>query len=161
MSKKLSEINPEDVEKVKLSNSLQNKDYYERNKQRLQDLARARMSEYRKENPEANRDYRLKNFEKVKKTKKAYDVANKKRFKDLNREKRYGLTAEQFNYMFNCQNGLCAICNVLSAICVDHCHKTGKVRGLLCHPCNTAIGFMKDDVSRLKSAMEYLQKNGQ
>ena len=41
---------------------------------------------------------------------------------------------------------------------IDHDHKTGKVRGLLCHGCNTAIGLMKDDVNILTKAIEYLKK---
>lgn len=43
--------------------------------------------------------------------------------------------------------------------CLDHCHKTGKFRGWLCHDCNKAIGFFKDDAELMKSAIDYIEKN--
>lgn len=66
------------------------------------------------------------------------------------------------------QNGVCLICSkeliVLGSVeeiqkvaCVDHCHKTGKVRGLLCRNCNTGLGSFKDDTDFLKKAIEYLE----
>lgn len=58
------------------------------------------------------------------------------------------------------QKGLCAICErrlqTGRHTCVDHCHKTGKVRGLLCHKCNKGIGFLDDNPDILISALEYL-----
>jgi hypothetical protein len=68
--------------------------------------------------------------------------------------------------MYESQEGKCAICKStkfgragISYFSVDHCHKTGKVRGLLCSYCNTALGQMDDSIDRLKSAIEYLTKN--
>lgn len=64
------------------------------------------------------------------------------------------------------QDYLCAICHevgfkmnehVNSPLNVDHCHKTGQVRGLLCHNCNRALGLLKDDTRRLRSAISYLE----
>lgn len=43
---------------------------------------------------------------------------------------------------------------------VDHCHDTGKIRGLLCHNCNRALGLLKDSVHTLESAIDYLEKTG-
>lgn len=63
------------------------------------------------------------------------------------------------------QNGRCAICKTKdpssrrkssSYFCVDHCHFTGKVRGLLCSPCNSALGFFKDKKENLLEAISYL-----
>lgn len=80
---------------------------------------------------------------------------------------RYGVTPEQFDQMLADQNGVCAICgepetrmrlDVLLPLSVDHDHVTGRVRGLLCHPCNQAIGFFKDDPERLVKAIEYLRR---
>lgn len=66
---------------------------------------------------------------------------------------RYGLTPEEYDALLTKQNGLCAICqrppgkNVRAhwggKLCVDHCHDTGKVRGLLCNDCNLAVGYAK------------------
>jgi len=75
------------------------------------------------------------------------------------RRRRYGLTEEQYNNMILSQNNLCAICNKPSknkALNIDHNHTTGKVRGLLCHNCNLAIGLFKEDISVFTSAIKYL-----
>jgi len=68
--------------------------------------------------------------------------------------------------MLERQNHVCAICHeigfkmndhVYDTLCVDHCHETGIVRGLLCNNCNRALGLMKDDINRLKNAISYLE----
>lgn len=77
----------------------------------------------------------------------------------------FGITAEDWNKMFAAQNGCCAICLRHQAeisrrqLSVDHDHETGKVRGLLCHNCNIAIGLMKEDPFALSSAAKYLQRH--
>ena len=71
----------------------------------------------------------------------------------------YGLTEEAYLALFTKQDNKCAICAVSfaeSRAHVDHCHETGKVRGLLCNHCNTAIGMMRDNISLLKRAMDYI-----
>jgi hypothetical protein len=73
----------------------------------------------------------------------------------------YGLTGSQYNTLFLFQQGFCKICGkhqneFKHALAVDHCHKTNKVRGLLCGNCNTGIGQLKDDVRLLQSAIDYL-----
>jgi len=58
------------------------------------------------------------------------------------------------------QEGKCAICfKIMDAPNVDHCHKTGKVRGLLCSLCNKGIGLFHDDIEKLLQAVEYLNAN--
>lgn len=72
-------------------------------------------------------------------------------------EKDYGITLELFQNLLVKQNNCCAICNcLLVKPHLDHDHKTGKIRGLLCKPCNQGIGFLKDDVAILNSAINYL-----
>jgi len=73
----------------------------------------------------------------------------------------YGITYEQFVEMYYKQDKKCAICNKEIDINsrfthIDHCHKTGKVRGLLCHQCNAGIGFLNDDINILANAIKYL-----
>jgi len=74
------------------------------------------------------------------------------------RRRRYGLTEEKYNNMILSQNNLCAICNKSSrkTLHIDHSHKTGEVRGLLCNNCNTGIGFFKEDISIFTRAIKYL-----
>lgn len=75
--------------------------------------------------------------------------------------KKYNITPEDYDELYTKQNGRCAICNktkeeTLTPICIDHSHKTGKVRGLLCYSCNQGIGFFKDDIQLLQKAINYL-----
>lgn len=73
----------------------------------------------------------------------------------------YGITLDDYNKMFQKQEGCCASCGVHQSelkqpLFVDHDHKTGEVRALLCRHCNTALGYVKDDVNILKSLVNYL-----
>lgn len=73
---------------------------------------------------------------------------------------RYGITLAIYDEMFETQNGCCAICGEScmtgQALSVDHDHKTGEVRGLLCKRCNFGIGYLRDSPELLKAAAEYL-----
>lgn len=71
---------------------------------------------------------------------------------------KYGITLDEFNNLLNKQDGRCAICKTIPdyRLCVDHRHDTGKVRGLLCKPCNKAIGQLGDTPESVKIAYEYL-----
>ena len=77
----------------------------------------------------------------------------------------YGITLDEYNKILESQNNACAICNISTSLPtrkffdVDHCHKTNKVRGLLCHSCNVGIGFLKDDIQILQKAISYLTTN--
>ena len=69
----------------------------------------------------------------------------------------YGITTEDYETLLEIQENCCAICgDGDKKLVVDHCHATGKVRGLLCHHCNVALGMFKDNKTILQSAMEYL-----
>ena len=116
----------------------------------LREKSRVAMAEWRKKNPErakANQQrYYANNPEKVRATVVKY---------------RYGITLEQWHTIFEQQGNRCAICGVTETRgwCVDHCHSTGRVRGILCHPCNTGIGFMEEDTERLSRAIDYLRSH--
>ena len=66
------------------------------------------------------------------------------------------MTREDFEIMSNLQNNNCAICGEEVKLHVDHCHKTGKIRGLLCRNCNTSLGKFKDSPEILQNAITYL-----
>lgn len=81
-------------------------------------------------------------------------------------KRKYKITLEEWYEMFERQNSLCAICKQegfkldpasKNLLVVDHCHVTGKVRGLLCHNCNRALGLLKDNPENLKRALNYLK----
>ena len=74
----------------------------------------------------------------------------------------FGITADEFYRMLNEQGGGCAICGrqkTKRRLAVDHDHATGKIRGVLCHLCNQAIGQFRHDPRLLLKAVEYLQKH--
>jgi len=71
----------------------------------------------------------------------------------------YGITEDQYQMLLDAQGGVCAICGEpprTRRLAVDHCHKGGHVRGLLCSHCNGAIGMLKDDPVIANKAVEYL-----
>lgn len=69
---------------------------------------------------------------------------------------RYGITADDYDRLFDAQRGLCAGCWRAPAAHVDHDHATGKVRGLLCLNCNQALGNVRDDIEVLRGLVNYL-----
>lgn len=88
---------------------------------------------------------------------------DKSRAIESNLKRYYGISLAIYVQIFKKQNGRCKLCNVHQSqferrFDVDHNHKTGKIRGLLCIRCNRGIGLLKDDVKILKRAIRYLQK---
>lgn len=79
-------------------------------------------------------------------------------------KRKFNITLEDYNQLSEAQNNLCKICNKpeLSTrnkvLCVDHCHKTGKIRGLLCSTCNRAIGLLGENKENLLKAIKYLNE---
>ncbi len=74
---------------------------------------------------------------------------------------RYGITIADYDHMFEAQNGVCYICETppkRNRLAVDHCHKTGKVRGLLCARCNSCIARFQDNARALRRAATYLER---
>lgn len=88
---------------------------------------------------------------------------NKTRYRDNARRDhllaKYGMTIEQFDALYELQGGRCAICRVETEkkLNVDHCHNTGRVRGLLCWPCNSSLGKFNEDADLLEAAAKYLR----
>lgn len=73
------------------------------------------------------------------------------------------MTQDCYMKMLDLQNQCCLICNINVEntgklhLVIDHCHKTNKVRGLLCSKCNVGLGMFNDDIEILKSAINYLE----
>lgn len=90
--------------------------------------------------------------------------------RDKEASRRKGLNLEQYYAMREIHDNKCAICRreerrknrageTSPRLCIDHNHDTGKIRGLLCHDCNTAIGKFQDKIELLQSAIDYLKKH--
>lgn len=107
--------------------------------------------------------------------KQARDRASRQRLKEQDKHKvqqkirirrlanQYNMTPEEYDQMVLAQNNLCAICGKPPKegrkLYIDHCHKTGLVRELLCQKCNSMIGYGNDDPIILANAFEYLKKH--
>lgn len=82
--------------------------------------------------------------------------------------KKYGISLDDFNFLWVIFKGKCGICDIdlkatenrkgqsLDVVAVDHDHKTGKIRGLLCNGCNKGLGLFKDSIPNLEKAKEWL-----
>src|SRR5262249_60686824 len=70
----------------------------------------------------------------------------------------YGISAADYDALLDKDGGVCAICRKRSKrrLCVDHCHRTGTIRGLLCASCNLGLGSLKEDQASLVAALAYL-----
>ena len=93
-----------------------------------------KVTESRKRNPRTHTDYWLK--------------------------QKYGISIEEFDVLYDKQGGVCAVCSKSTEyrLCVDHRHDTGKIRGLLCRPCNKAIGQLGDTPEGVLKAYGYLKE---
>jgi hypothetical protein len=85
------------------------------------------------------------------------------RMRKRSKERRYGITQEQFDKMLIDQNNKCKICSIefkgTKFTHIDHCHDTKRVRGLLCNDCNLALGQFNDNADIMDNAIKYLQKS--
>ena len=139
--------------------------YYAENTEEI----KAAVSEYRKENPEKKKEsdakWRAENSERIKAKKAQQYLANTEKIKIYGRGrnlKKFNMTQESFDLMLAAQNNRCTICEkeFTKTPHMDHDHKIKpvKVRGLLCRPCNTALGMLDDSKPILQSAINYLNK---
>jgi len=114
---------------------------------------------------ERHDEYRRKNLEKIAEKQRARYAKNPERYKDYERKKHYGLAYGEKEKMFIKQNGACAICKTITpngkgkTLHIDHCHLSGKVRGLLCTSCNLGLGHLKHSPELLQSAIGYLAES--
>jgi len=141
------------------------KEYRLKNRDRIN----SNMRKWKKENPDKlkamTKRYYDKHRDKLIIISKKYAMKNPDKPKTYKRKyqlKRYNITLDQYNEMFNKQEGKCAICKkhqneIKKTLCVDHNHKTNEVRKLLCHTCNVTLSYFENYDS--KPFIEYLNKH--
>lgn len=89
------------------------------------------------------------------------------RFRGYDLKRNFGISIEQYNEMLEAQEGVCFICgnpedskrHENQKLAVDHCHSTGKIRGLLCNRCNRGLGYFRDNPDLLAKAFSYVMKH--
>lgn len=97
--------------------------------------------------------------------KRQWAEANPERYRAMRRRERirkYGISSDQYLVLLAAQGGVCAICgapptDTRKRLQIDHDHRTGEVRGLLCHHCNRALGHIRDDPARAEALARYLR----
>lgn len=151
------------------------REYNKANYQKIKERKKQYYSDHSKQIKEYKKEYNLKNRDKIRKEYSTSVTANGKNYRKIwyinNREKilntirfkSYKITESEYLALFEKQNGKCAICNkdqayFKYALCVDHDHITGQIRGLLCRNCNLILGNAKDNLNILLSAANYLEK---
>ena len=136
--------------------------YYRNNKNKYKRTPeqQEKHNERRRELYKNDKDYREKRLRDAKEFRKRNPTYKK----DNDLQYKYGITYECYLKMKESQNDKCKICKTtikeVDKLYVDHCHDTGKVRGLLCSHCNFGIGQFRDNVDFLKNAIKYLKENG-
>ncbi len=105
-----------------------------------------------------SRAWRESNKERYEAWHKEYRKLNRRQKKDYDLRRLYDITIDIYEYIEEHQGGLCAVCRKPGKrLFVDHCHKTNKVRGLLCSACNFAAGNLEDDLGRILRLHDYIK----
>jgi hypothetical protein len=141
--------------------------YSEKHRERIKERRRVRYQENIEAERARTRDEYARNREARKAASKKWKEANRERVREYQKHanlKRYDLSLSEKEAMLTAQGNRCACCSSLDPRSktgwhVDHCHTTGKVRGLLCLYCNVALGKVEDSIDRLKALISYLEKH--
>jgi len=142
--------------------SYRDKEYYYKNRSNILHKKRIKSKDPKEKGRRAdyNKRYSMANKGKIKNNMKKWYKSESgilsKRKRNL---ARYGITIDIYDSMLKNQNGVCKICGKKDKrlLSVDHDHKTGKVRGLLCNKCNFALGYADDNPERLRDMARYLE----
>jgi len=124
-------------EKNKQKDKIKKQNYYKENKETILKNVKRNYKETKKNNPEILRNIHLK--------------------------RKYGITVEDYNKILQEQKECCMGCRkhqseFIKVLCVDHCHTTGQIRGLLCNNCNRSLGLLGDNISTIENLLNYLKK---
>jgi hypothetical protein len=139
------------------------------NRERNREAQRAHLENNREKINARRREYYKKNAEKMKPGFHQRYHSDKDAHTDKRLKRKFGITLDEYNAMFSLQGGVCAVCGTepnikdkngnIRRLAVDHDHKTGRVRQLLCNACNTSIGLVKENISTLVGMIDYIKKH--
>ena len=142
-----------------------NRERYNKNKESY--LKRA--SEWRKKNVDKCKEYKVKYYKENQHIIQRYRVENKEKLKlkarDWYLRNNFGISLDEYNEILKQQDYGCKVCSRKESkdsrrkvLFVDHNHKTGKIRGILCDSCNFVLGLMEDNVTNIRKLADYLEK---
>jgi len=119
-------------------------------------------NKHKKESLSYMKTYRETNKEKIQKLRKKYRKTHPENILSSRLKHAYGIDLEKYNSLLLTQKSKCALCPTKNTkskrLRVDHCHKTNKIRGLLCDNCNLMLGHAKDNLDILMNGIAYLKK---
>jgi hypothetical protein len=153
------------TEAYKAKNREAQRRYRERNREAIKEKMRKWHEAHPGKQAEHMRKWRESNRDRARQYAREYyhKHGNPYKQRDAKLRREFGITAEQYEVMFEQQRGVCAICGGVNAsgmrLHVDHCHSSGKVRGLLCANCNLGLGNLKDSVEVMSRAIDYLRRS--
>lgn len=143
--------------------------YYQSHKEKMKEERRERYAlDTEGERSKGRENYAL-HREKLNNRTRAYRKANPLKHKGHALKYRHGITLEDYARMYKEQWGMCGICGkpgksmldskvkTQEILYIDHCHRTKKVRGLLCNNCNSAIGLFREDIKAIENSLNYLK----
>lgn len=145
-------------------NGLSKKEYYRQWRIKNPTKGALAQKKYRQKNPEKYKESYMIRHKNNKDKEKAYYIGRREKQQLIGRKyvlkKNYNLTIEQYDLLIQVQNDVCAICKQVDTrkLSVDHCHKTGRIRGLLCKKCNLALGNIGDNIKVAEAIIFYLRK---
>jgi len=134
---------------------------YEANKANILIKQKEYCKLHKNEIAQYKKDYSIINRLKISQQRRQFRNNNKDKIRDQKLKCTYNISSIEYSKLFNKQNGCCAICDKHQSdfkynLCVDHDHKTGKIRGLLCNECNRGIGYLKDNPNLLNKGATYI-----
>lgn len=116
----------------------------------------------RKASAETSKEAKRKNPKKYRNHAKNWRLLNPDKSKNSKLQSKFGISIEEYKKKLARQKNGCAICTEVcgsgKSLAVDHCHESGKIRGLLCSKCNLGLGLFRDDIILLVAAKRYLTK---
>jgi len=156
------------VSAVREKKNAQQRDWRRRNLTKAREIGRRSYRANHETNLSRSREYQRENRDVINAKKRAaYAALTPEERWDSKLRRTYGITADDYAAMLTAQGGVCAVCRQperagrdgrIVRLSVDHCHRTGAVRGLLCRACNTRVGIYEgrhvDDIRRYLSTFE-------
>lgn len=102
--------------------------------------------------------YRLIHGDEMRQKNKEWEIKNPNKRRNSMYKGNYGITLDQYEEMVKIQEGKCLLCDKVpkGRLCIDHCHKNGRIRGLLCRSCNGALGVLGETLESIKKVERYL-----
>lgn len=150
------------IEKRRAYHKIKSREWREKHREKTREAVKKSHKKHEEKRKIYRKEYEMTNKEKIRERSKKWKLKNKEKIRDQNLRRMYGITSEDYNNLLKSQDNSCKICLIPTEdlnrkLVVDHCHKTGKIRGLLCMNCNKSLGLLKDSTNTVENMLNYLK----